>query len=474
LTEPSPAELDLGPEPPRGTAVVGSVRQRLLRGTAWTLVGRVSAIILGLLINAFLARLLTPREMGGYFAVFTLVIVGSIVGRLGMDRASIRFVSPALATGQEGRARHAVRSVFLVGAAGAVLVALVLVLGLGTWLAEDVLHSEVVSQVIPLAAAWLVFATLRYLLVETFRGFHRFDLATIFDSLLVDVLAVSVFGALLLVGARSDLSQVVILSTIFAALAAAIAAGLLIRRVRSLSRDGRVSRSELLSMSWPVLIADVASYLLGTGVDLWILAAFVPLREVALYGAASRLMGFVVVPFRIIQGVTPPLIAELHAQGKRHELQEALQASAFVAATPAFVLLIAFTLFGGFVLDVVYGSFYAQAATILAILSAGRLFAVWAGSSGLTLMMTGHQRAMMYITVLSGLASVGGALLMAPRFGGTGVALTTVGGAVLQNTLQLLLARRLVGIWTQASLSPVRAFRYLFGKEAPPAGAEKP
>jgi O-antigen/teichoic acid export membrane protein len=465
MTERSPADLDVTPGPLPGGGFAGSVRQRLLRGSAWTMFGRVLAIVLGIVINALLARLLTPEELGGYFAVFTLVFVGSIVGRVGMDRAAVRFVSTALATGQEGRARHAVISALLVGTAGAIVVGLVLMLGVGTWLAERVLDSDAVSDVIPLAAVWLLFTTLKRLLVETFRAFQRFDLATVFDSLLTDVLAASVFGALLLVRGRSDLSQVVALSTVFAAAAASVAAGLVIRRVRALPRDGRVSRAELVSMSWPVVVADVASYLLGTGVDLWILAAFRPLSEVALYGAASRLILFVVLPFQIVQGVTPPLIAELHAQGKRHVLQEALRASAFLAAIPAFILLIVFTLFGSFVLELVYGSFYAQAATILAILSAGRLFAVWTGSCGLTLMMTGHQRAMMYITLLSGIVSVVGATAVAPRFGGLGVAVTTASAAVLQNLLQLLLAKRFAGLWTHAYLSPGPPLRYLLGRD---------
>lgn len=470
MTEHVPVEAGEGTAAPPPGVTLTSVRQRLLRGSAWTLIGRLSAVVLGLLINILLARLLTPAELGAYFATFTLVLVGSIVARLGMDRAAVRFVATALATSQEGRARAAVRSVFLVGTAGAILVGLILLLGVGRWLAEHVLHSDIVAEAMPLAAAWLIFNTVKALLVETFRGFHRFDLATVFDSMLVDVLAAVAFGTLLLAGLDSDLRQVVALSALISALVASLAAGLLARRVRRLGGEGAVSRGELFSMSWPLVIADVSSYLLSTGVDLWILGAFRPLPEVALYGAASRLIFFIVVPFQIVQGVTPPLVAELHAQGRRRELQEALRASAFLAAIPALLLLAGFMLFGRLVLDVVYGPFYAQAATILTILSLGRVVAVWTGSCGVALMMTGHQRAMMYITVLSAIVSVGGAILVAPRFGAPGVALTTAGAAVLQNLLQLVLARRFVGVWTNAYFSPRRAFRYLFGKDAPRTG----
>jgi hypothetical protein len=72
---------------------------------------------------------------------------------------------------------------------------------------------------------------------------------------------------------------------------------------------------------------------------------------------------------------------------------------------------------------------------------------------------------MMYITLLSAIVSVGGAILVAPGFGAPGVALTTSGAAVLQNLLQLIFARRFVGVWTNAYFSPRRAFRYLFGKD---------
>ena len=463
---PPEREMSAGAPPAAGPDVVRSVRQRLLRGSAWTLGGRVSAVVLGLLINVILARLLAPAELGAYFATYTLVLVGSIVARLGMDRAAVRFISTAVATGKDGRARHVVRVVFLVGTAGALAVAAILVLGVGRWLAERVLGSELLADIVPLAAAWLVFTTVRVLMVETFRGFNRFDLATLFDSVVMDALAASVFAVLLVTGQRPGLPAIVGLSAVFAAVVAVVAGTLLVGRVRRLGREGRVERREVLAMSWPLVIADISSYLLSTGVDLWILGAFRPLSEVALYGAASRLIVFIVVPFHMVQGVTPPIIAELHARGRRAELQDVLRSGAFLAALPAFLLLLVFTFFGRSVLDIVFGPFYAQAATILAILSVGRLVAVWTGSCGVALIMTGHQRVMMTITVFSAVLSVTGALVAAPRYGAVGVAVTTAGAAIVQNLLQLFLARRYVGVWTQSYLWPARAIRYLRGRGA--------
>jgi O-antigen/teichoic acid export membrane protein len=464
MTEPSGAVdvsgTEPGPEPGPALSML-SVRRRLLRGSSWVLAGKVVTIPLGFVMNALLARLLTPSELGAYFATFTLVLVGSVVAQLGLDRAAVRFVSTSLALGDPGRARRVIRTIFAVGTVAAVAVGLVLVLGVGGWLARRVFHSEVMAQVIPIAAGWLVVTALRSLVVETFRGFQQFGLATIFDSLLADVLTAVAFGALLLLRADASLREVVALSVAFAVVAAAIAGSLLIRRVRTLRGDGEVGRGEIFSMAWPVLITDVSIYLLGTGVDLLILGAFRPLSEVALYGAASRLMMLVVTPYRVLQGVVPPIIAELYAKGRKRELERMLRASATLAGVPAALALGAFLLFGPFVMALVYGGFYRQGATILAILSVGRLVAVWTGSCGLALMMTGHQKAMMAVTICWGITSIAAGLLVAPRFGGVGVATTTAATAAMQNLVQLHLARRRIGISTQAELSPRRLFEFL-------------
>jgi O-antigen/teichoic acid export membrane protein len=442
-----------------------SIRRRLLRGSFWVFAGKIVTIPLGFVMSAVLARLLTHDEFGAYFATFTLVLIGSVVAQLGLDRVAVRFVPAALAIGERGKARDVIHVVFFVGIPSAMVTGLVLIVGLGNWLASDVFHYPVMEAIIPVAAGWLVVTAVRALIVETFRGFQQFGLATVFDSLLADLLTALALGALLIMRIRTSLTDVVSLSVAFGAVAALIAGGLLLRRMRALrGSEGRVPRREIFSMAWPALITDVAIYVLGTGIDLLVLAAFRPLAEVGVYGAASRLMMLAVTPYRILQGVTPPIISELYAQGRKRDLEQALRASATLAGIPAALVLALFLVAGSSVMGHVYGPFYRQGATILTILTVGRLVAVWTGSCGLALMMTGHQKAMMYITVFSGIVSITAGILVAPHFGGVGVAVATATTASMQNLLQLFLAKRLVGVSTQAELSPRTLWRFFVGR----------
>lgn len=409
--------------------------------------------ILTLVVNAILARILGHDRLGSYFLVFSLVIFGTTIAQLGLDRTVVRLVSASLATGLPGRARRAIFIAFGLGSVGAAVVALTLVLGLGDFLAERVYHSEAVAGAITLASVWIILNALLSLTGETFRGFQRFWPATFFSGLAVDILLTVGFGALWLAGARPSLNQAVAVSASASAIALAVGAIMLVRPVSALSGPGTVRVRKVTSISLPLLGTAIASFMLGTGVDLWVVGHFRPAYDVALYGAASRLVFFVATPLIVVSQVVPPIVAELYARGERRQLEDSLRNVSTITGIPAAIILIAFLVAGGPIMRVVYGPGFAAGATVLGILSVSRLVAVATGSSGTTLMMTGHQRTMFAITLVSGVSALTGEILLAPGYGITGVAIATSCAQIGQNLLQLGFARLQVGIWTHARFS---------------------
>jgi O-antigen/teichoic acid export membrane protein len=283
-------------------------------------------------------------------------------------------------------------------------------------------------------------------------------MATVFSGLSVDVLSVIVFGLLWLGHAHPSLAQAVTLSLGVTAVSMLAGSFLIWRRVRTLGREGHIRPREMLSIGWPLVLTNAFNFTLGTGIDLWVIGAFRPHQEVALYGAAFRLVFFVATPFIIASQVVPPIIAEMHAKNRKHDLESALREVATLAGIPASLVLLAFLFFGASIMGFVYGDFFRQGATVLAILSVARLFAVCTGNSGALLMMTGHQKTMMRITAVSAAFGLTAELLVVRPFGMVGVAVATACAQILQNSLQLIFGKLRVGIWTHVefSLRPVR------------------
>jgi O-antigen/teichoic acid export membrane protein len=435
------------------------IRARLLKGSWRVFIGMGLGAVLGLVVNGLLARLLSHDALGAYFLTFSLAAFGAQLSILGMDKAVVRGVSAGIGTNQPGEARAATRLAFMFGSIGALVVAAVMVVGLGGFLARNVYHSEAMAGAIVFGAGWLIAMALQTLVGETFRGYQKFWMATLFRGLSVDILGVVVFGFLWLGRAHPTLAQAILVSAGITAVSVLVGGFLIWRKVRSLGRQGHLRPREMLAVGWPLVLTSAFNFTLGTGIDLWVIGAFRPHEEVALYGASFRLVFFVATPFIIASQVVPPIIAELYARGRKHDLESSLREVATVAGIPAAMVLIAFVFFGASIMGVVYGDFFRQGATVLAILSVARLYAVCTGNSGALLMMTGHQRTMMWITMASAAFGLTTELLVVRPFGMVGVAVATSIAQILQNTLQLVYGKLRVGIWSHAELSlrPVRA-----------------
>lgn len=433
------------------------LKQRLLSGGAWALGGRVFAACTALATSALLARLLSPPDLAAYILALSLASVGTIAGSLGMGREVVRSVAGSMSLGQPEKARQAIRSVYRIGAVGAAGTGLAYLL-LGGTLGREVFHSPALAAVTGLIAGWIFVMTQQNLLAEMFRGFHDIRFATIFSGLgpAAGILLAVSLASLWLARGETTLPTVLLL-VIGSCLISTLLGMLLLRRKistlpSSSGTDSNIRHQKATLISWPLWVTQIILFVLLYA-DLWIAGALLPQDEVALYGTAFRLMLFVVIPLQIAGMVVPPLIAELYAQGRRRELEQALRAIATLISLPSLLVLAALILMGGPILGLVFGEYYREGANILVLLSLGQVVNVATGSCNETLMMTGNQTTMMIVTIFSGLLLAGGALWAGQSYGAVGIAGAVACGKAVQNILMLLCTKKCTGIWTHVTFN---------------------
>jgi O-antigen/teichoic acid export membrane protein len=413
-----------------------------------------------LAVNALLARLLSPQDFGAYFLAFSLVSVGALLGTLGLNQAIVRLVAESVGLNQHARARRIVRMVFGLCGLGALGVGAAYML-LGRPIGNLLFQAPALTAVTGLVAGWMVVMTFQLLLAETFRSFSDIRLATMFGGLTTWLLFIACLVPLWLVRDRITLATAVLLAAVSGMISVALAGWLLRRKVAALpttGMEGHIKVAEILSVGWPLLATSLTMFTMAQA-DLWILGAFRPQTEVAVYGAAAKLVILVAMPLQIVNAVVPPLIAEMHAQGKRRELEHLLRATATVTGIPALLALLAFVFFGKQVLGLVYGDYYSEGWTVLALLSLGQLVCVWVGSCGITLAMTGHHTIMMAFAVPFGMLIVLLGIAVVDQHGAVGVAIVTAAGLAFQQICTLLVARITTGLWTHVYIVPKRGLR---------------
>jgi len=428
----------------------------------------------GIFTTGLLARMLSQQELGAYFLALTIVSLGAVVGSLGLPKTVVGLVAENMGVGRPERARRGIRTVLGLGLFGALGISLAY-LWVGDLVSEHLFHSSLLVGVTGLLAGWIAIAVVQEITAETFRGFHDIRLATLLGGLATAgksgglIMRVLLLGVLVLLWVRSEhtsLTTVMLVCIGSGSMSVVLSLWLLYDKVSSLgSSEGSadeelVSAKEILDDATPFLAIALTSFVLLSA-DVWILGALGSLKEVGIYGAASRLVAFVVMPLLIVNLVLPPIVAEMYAQGQTGRLERTLRTFSTLAGIPSLLVLLVFMLLGGPILGLVYGKpiYHSDTAVlVLLILSAAKLTAVWSGSCGLVLQFTGHQSSMLRVSLLTSPLFFVVAILATQRYGPVGVACAVAVTTALQNVIMVLLAKKKTGMWTQVmfSLTPFR------------------
>lgn len=388
-----------------------------------------------------------------------------MIARLGLKQTVVRFVAESISRNEPGRAGHALRIVYSLVTIGAIAVGGTYAAAIGSWLASDVFYMPILATVIGTTALWICILAFQTPVAETFRGLHDIRLAVLFDGVLASVLALLTLTLVWTFYEHLAFSSAVQLMTAAAGLSLLLGTFLLRRKAKHLSGRGSTSFREVLSVSSPIFVANLATHAM-TNFSIWIVGALFVARDVALYGAAWKLVMLVLLPLTLVNMTVQPVIAELNATGERVRLQNVLRGMATLAGIPSALVLTLYLVAGADVLTIVFGSDYEHARTILMILSIGMFVDVWSGSCALVLVFTGHQRQYMTITVIAGLITCSLIVVAGHYYGVTGVAAAVSTGKFIQNVATWLLVRKLTTLWTHVTFSPafiVSAFRRLIG-----------
>src|SRR5215216_5248912 len=292
------------PPSPREKGILSGsfLRRRLLSGSAWASVGRIGGAMLGIFTTGLLARMLSEQELGAYFLALTIVSLGAVVGSLGLPKTVVGLVAENMGVGRPERVHRGIRTVLGLGVFGALGIGLAY-LWVGDLVSQYLFHSSLLVGVTGLLAGWIAIAVVQEITAETFRGFHDIRLATLLGGLATAGKSGGLIMRVLLWvrSQHTSLTTVMLVCIGSGSMSVVLSLWLLYDKVSSLgSSEGSadeelVSAKEILDDATPFLAIALTSFVLLSA-DVWILGALGSLKEVGIYGAASRLVAFVVMP----------------------------------------------------------------------------------------------------------------------------------------------------------------------------------
>lgn len=421
---------------------------------------RAFTVVTNLALSMLIVRMLAPGQVGVYFLLVSLVSVIAVFAQAGLNITIVRIISKYRALGHNGKVGTSIKKSLFLGLLTSLASALLLYFGGLELLSTHIFKLTAIYDYRLFISIWVVLWCLESLNAEIYRGFKQFHLAVLFKRLAPNIVITVITVTIFIRHIDISLDDYLLVVLIGWLISLIISSLLLQKYILTNKQSDIVGFRQLLSKSIPLWFTGWITFSLPQ-LDLWILGVFESSKELALYGAATRLVTFLGLPLLIVQAVVPPLIAEAHALNAKNELTKGLQTVSAISFFPGLVFGLGYFLAGETLLKWIFGEPYIDSLTVLKILTIGYMVKLFAGSSQALLMMTGHGTTTMIVSIISGVILVVGCLSVGGRYGMTGIAVVSVLALSLHSILNLLFAWIHVGIWTVPWIRATQIKRFL-------------
>lgn len=423
------------------------MRDRLIKGSFWAVLSRVLAIGLGVVTNALLARMLSPAEMGAYFLAISIITAFSTLAQIGLPQVVVRLVAESISLNLLGRAKQVIeKSILLVCLSGAIL-ALLFYFIIGNFLATYVLHSNNLQLIVGMVATSILVISLQGVVTEAFRGLHDLRTASLVSSVITSVIFVSSLVFLWINAKHLSLQQVFLLTLVSSVATLFISSTFLGTKFSDINERGITDYKDLIFIGWPLCIINLTIFI-ATQADLWIAGAFLYDKDVAIYGAVQRLLLLMTMTHTLVVSVAQSSVAELYIKAQKEKLQTLIQGFTFAACLPAAVILVTLLFFGADILEFIFSEYYRKGFNSLLVLALGQFVSMLLGPGDMVLMMTGFQKQLMLLIVLTSVIRVVLGIALTHNIGLLGLATAWAVGAIVQSLLVKSACFKLTGVKT--------------------------
>ncbi len=394
----------------------------LATGAGIALTGKVLGRGTHIIGQIILARFLGPSFFGLYAIGWTILMVVSMIGPLGLDKGVIRFVSRNLSFRQKLVNGIIVQSLLISFVSG-------LALGFFFYFFAPYIAEAYQKPDLEVVLRWMAvsfpFVTLLRVATSTARASKK-----IFFYILSDAISqpfVNLFLIIIFLISGLQLENALFAgvgSYVFSSILALYLVWKIYSNITSSNNWIFYPTKKLMQFSLPASVAGL-SLLLISWIDRLIVGYFRSEAEVGIYQAASQSSIIFAIILSSFDAIFAPMIAELYHKKQIQRLEQLFSTSTrwgILLSLPIFLLIF---FFPDEILFVLFGKEYVAGWLPLSILAVGQFANVGTGAIGFLFVMTGNQNRWLLLSgsmlFLNGAISI----WLVPNYGMVGAAIGT-------------------------------------------------
>ena len=415
---------------------------RLARGTFWALLGTIASRAFSLVATILVAKMLGVADFGAYGIIQSTLETFGFVAGFGLGATSTKYLAEYRNKDKDRAGRIlSLTNAFALVSSGVIALAIFL---FSPWMARDLLNRADLAPLLSLGAIYLFVAAQNNVQVGSLGGFEAFKETAkinLVQGLLAPLLAVPLVYFFGLKGA------------VISMIAIALVGYILCRRVLNAKCKANGIRLRRLDRSaireFPVIVhfsvPSLASGLLVLPVT-WLANALLVNQpdgysEMGLFNAANQWRQLIIFVPNVLTLVLLPIFSDVHGNKDPGEFRSVFQLNlrlTWTIALPATVAVIALR----DALAFVFGAKYQGVGLLIAPLMVTAFLNIVNNVVGTAIAGAGRMWVGVILNSCWAVAMVASSLLLIPRFGATGLALSYVTSYLLHTAWTMVYAEK--------------------------------
>lgn len=408
------------------------------------MVVKIGGMMATFTVSIILGRSIGPEGLGIINLANRVVTIALILSLLGMNNVVLKEVAIAYERKNWQHIADTIYTALYINVPLAFLFSILFIF-LTPWLTNYFFHEPALKIPLIIAITVMVPQVLSRIFASGVNGFRKIWQSNLVNDTLSSGIVAIGLVVLLLLKIEITITLVAILYGI-GRLSVTFTIGLYWKNLFHFKEKRFLQIRPMLNVAFPLLIV-ASTTLIATNADTVMLGWLSTSKEVGLYSVAARL-GLLTNFFLAISISTlSPKIASLYAEKKMNDLEKMIQQITKGLFYLGIGTIITYLFAGKYILNI-WGDEFVTSYWVLIIITIGQFFNISTGSTGIFLMMTGHEKTIGKITFLSALINLTLNFILIPNFGAIGAAISTASTVTTENILKVIIVKRKTGILT--------------------------
>jgi O-antigen/teichoic acid export membrane protein len=412
----------------------------IIRHAFWAVFLLMLTTIVQFIFDLLLTRRFGASGSGTFYLSFSIATALALIGRLGLEKAVIRFIPPLLKN-SPSRAMGVQKTAVNLSIIITIPLSLMLLL-LAESIAVTIFNSPVLSFYLKVFAVGLPFLSLNYIYSGVLRALKKTQSALSIERLIMYSLGIV---SILTAGSLWSLNGVVV-GFVISIIASNLVGLYMVKK--NMPKPPEVilfDKKKMIVTAAPLLFVVFATQMTGQA-SLLILGSFTDSSSVGVFNIALKISMLMSIILTAINVIAATQFSELYYTNKKQELEKIIGKTSSLAALIGLCLFIFIALFPKTLLGF-FGNEFIIGYSALIVLAAGQLVHVSVGSTNFVLAMTGQERKLAGAVGFSLIVNILTALILIPRYGILGASIATSLSLMSANIVMVFIVKKHLGIW---------------------------